>query len=103
MVLTAKGFTAVMAQRREPPAALDYFPTPPWAARALFHHVLPVIGIDTIASVWKSACGEGHMAAVISEFARAPVVASDIYAYGYGTAPHDFLHDDPLAHPGWTT
>ena len=23
-----KGFTAVMAQRREPPDALDYFPTP---------------------------------------------------------------------------
>ena len=28
MSLVAKGFTAVMAQRREPPDALDYFPTP---------------------------------------------------------------------------
>jgi hypothetical protein len=41
MALTARGFTAVMAQRREPPDALDYFPTPPWATRALFRHVLP--------------------------------------------------------------
>ncbi len=31
MAIATKGFTAVMAQRREPPDALDYFPTPPWA------------------------------------------------------------------------
>lgn len=41
-----------MAQRREPPGALDYFPTPPWATRALFRHVLPAIGISTISGVW---------------------------------------------------
>jgi hypothetical protein len=40
MALLTKGFTAVMAQRREPPDSLDYFPTPPWATRALFRHVL---------------------------------------------------------------
>ena len=70
MALTAKGFTAVMAQRREPPDALDYFPTPPWATRALFRHVLPVLGVEAIGRVWEPACGEGHMAAVIAEFAR---------------------------------
>ena len=96
MAPTAKGFTAVMAQRREPPDALDYFPTPPWATRALFRHVLPALGIEAIGRVWEPACGEGHMAAVIAEFARSPVVASDVFSYGYGTAPHDFLHDDPL-------
>src|SRR5271165_7236180 len=94
------GAGSVMAQRREPPAALDYFPTPPWATRALFAHVLPALGIDAIDSVWECACGEGHMAAVIAEFAVAPV-ASDIYNYGYGTAPVDFLHDAPLARPEW--
>ena len=26
---------AVMASRREPPDSLDFFPTPPWATRAL--------------------------------------------------------------------
>jgi hypothetical protein len=101
MALSAKGFTAVMAQRREPPHALDYFPTPPWATRALFRHVLPALGIDAIGRVWEPACGEGHMAAVISEFACSPVMASDVYSYGYGTAPHDFLHDDPLTAADW--
>jgi hypothetical protein len=93
MALTTKGFTAVMAQRREPPDALDYFPTPPWATRALFKHVLPLLDGEAIGGVWEPACGEGHMAAVIAEFAGGPVVASDVFDYGYGTAPHDFLHD----------
>lgn len=91
MTLVARGFTAVMAQRREPPDALDFFPTPPWATRALFRHVLPVLGIEAIGRAWEPACGEGHMAAVIEEFAKSPVIATDIFDYGYGTAPIDFL------------
>jgi hypothetical protein len=85
-----RGFTAVMAQRREPPDALDFFPTPPWATRALFRHVLPALGIETIGPVWEPACGEGHMAEVIAEF-TSMVIATDIFDYGYGTAPVDFL------------
>ena len=94
------GFTAVMARRREPPDALDYFPTPPWATRALFRRVLPALGGETIASVWEPACGEGHMAEVVTEFARGQVIASDIFNYGYGQV-HDFLSDDPLRRPQW--
>ena len=90
-----------MAQRRDPPDALDYFPTPLWATRALFRHVLPALGVDAIGSAWEPACGEGHMASVIAEFARGPVIASDIFNYGYGTTPHDFLYDDPLTKPDW--
>jgi hypothetical protein len=101
MPLTAKGFTSVMARRCEPPDALDFFPTPLWATRALFRYVLPAAGFLTINRVWECACGEGHMAAVIEEFARDPVIASDIFDYGFGSAPHDFLHDDPLAQPDW--
>ena len=101
MAPPTKGFAAVMAQRREPPDALDYFPTPPWTTRALFRHVLPALGIEAIGRVWEPACGEGHMAAVIAEFARGPVVASDVFSYGYGTAPHDFLHDAPLTVADW--
>jgi hypothetical protein len=101
MTSVAKGFTAVMARRRDPPDVLDYFPTPLWASRALFQHVLPPAGIETINRVWEPACGEGHLAAVIAEFARQPVIASDIFDYGYGTAPHDFLHNDPLTKPDW--
>jgi hypothetical protein len=100
MKAETKGFTAVMAKRRELPDALDFFPTPLWSTRALFQNVLPHLGIETIGSVWEPACGEGHMAAVIGEFTD-QVTASDIFDYGYGKAPHDFLHDDPLAAPRW--
>jgi hypothetical protein len=101
MTLVAKGRTAVMAQRREPPDALDYFPTPPWATRALFRQVLPSLGIERIESAWEPACGEGLMAEVMAEFASGQVIASDIFDYGYGHAPVDFLHDEPLARPAW--
>ena len=101
METKTKGFTAVMAQRREPPDALDFFPTPLWSTRALFRHVLPALGIESVDRVWEPACGEGHMASVITEFARKWVLASDIFDYGYGTAPHDFLHYDPLTKPDW--
>src|SRR4029077_13834448 len=42
-------------------------------------HVLPTLGVGGIGSVWEPACGEGHMAAVIAEFARQPMIASDVY------------------------
>jgi hypothetical protein len=90
-----------MASRREPPDALDFFPTPPWATRALFRHVLSAIGADTIGIAWEPACGEGHMAEVVTEFAGGQVVASDIFDYGYGQAPVDFVNDEPLARPEW--
>ena len=41
MGLGVKGFTAVMARRREPPDALDYFPTPLWATHVL---QMPLVG-----------------------------------------------------------
>ena len=100
MLNHTKGFTAVVAQRREPPDALDFFPTPLWSSRALFRHVLPFLGIEAIGSVWEPACGEGHMAAVIAEFTD-QITASDIFDYGFGKAPHDFLHDSPLTKADW--
>jgi hypothetical protein len=81
--------------------ALDFFPTPPWATRALFRHVLPALGVEVIVGAWEPACGEGHMAAVIAEFAGSSVIASDIFDYGYGVVPVDFLFDAPLAQPDW--
>jgi hypothetical protein len=62
--ISTRGFTAVMARRREPPDAFDYFPTPLWSTRALFLHVLPAIGIDVIGTVWEPARGEGRATAV---------------------------------------
>jgi hypothetical protein len=76
------GGTAVMARRRDPLDSLDFYPTPPWATRALFEHVLPAAGAPHICSAWEPACGEGHMAAVIEEYV-AIVKATDVFDYGY--------------------
>ena len=99
--LVPSGAGAVMASRREPPDSLDYFPTPPWATRALFRHVLPALGVEAIDNVWEPACGEGQMAEVIAEFANGQVVASDVFDYGHGQTPVDFLHDQLLIKPDW--
>ena len=84
---------AVMAQRAEPPDSLDFFPTPPWAARALCEHVIDLHG----RTVWEPACGAGHMARALQEYTLS-VHASDVHDYGYGSK-WDFLWrhfaDDP--------
>lgn len=62
-MIAARGGTSVMAQRKEPPASLDFFPTPPWATRA---GVEIIRAIDPEArDVCDPACGEGHMAAKV--------------------------------------
>lgn len=93
--MSANRSTAVMARRAEPHDSLDYFPTPPWATRALCHYLA---GIDPHLEdkrVWEPACGDGHMARPLSEFFDL-VYASDVHAYGYG-AVRDFLFpgDEP--------
>jgi hypothetical protein len=78
---------AVMAQRVEPKESLDDFPTPPWATRALMEHVLSDSTRNM--SCFEPACGQGHMAKVLSEYFRR-VDASDIADYGFGRTA-DFL------------
>lgn len=80
------GARAVMASRQHPSGDLDYFPTPPWATRALMERVLPQLpdvdfGISE-QSCWEPACGEGHIAEVLSEYFR-QVIPSDVHNYGY--------------------
>jgi hypothetical protein len=73
---------AVVERRHSAADALDYFPTPPWATRALME-VLDdhyVVGWGT---VWEPACGCGHMADVLAERFRT-VHASDVADYGHG-------------------
>jgi hypothetical protein len=41
------------------------------------------------------------MATVVAEFAVSSVTASDIFDYGYGIAPVDFLNDPHLVRPAW--
>jgi hypothetical protein len=74
-----------MAQRVEPNESLDYFPTPPWATRAICEHI-PIAGH----LAWDPCCGEGHMARPLQEYALS-VAASDVHDYGWGHTIHDFL------------
>lgn len=77
---------AVMAQRAEPHDSLDFFPTPPWAARALCEQLVDLKS----RRVWEPACGNGSMAQALAEYCE-QVYVSDVHDYGgYGTV-HDFL------------
>ena len=85
------GAGAVAQGRAEADDSLDYFPTPPWATRALIEHVLPVLGLPTrLSSAWEPACGEGHIAEVLRESCD-QVIASDVHDYGHGQVL-DFLN-----------
>lgn len=81
-----------IASRVEPDESLDFFPTPPWAVRALFHHVLGTTSFRSLI-VDEPACGEGHMAYPLQDF-FGTVRASDIHPYGYGEVL-DFLRPGP--------
>lgn len=89
MTATPRGSTAVMNRRVEPPDSLDFFPTPPYATRALFEHVIGHCRL-TDATVWEPASGEGHMAEVIREYV-AEVHASDVHDYGVGYPVGSFV------------
>lgn len=96
------GAGAVMAGRA--PVAdgeLDYFPTPPWAARA---GGALITGLDPAArTCWEPACGEGHMAWGLEDYFKI-VRTSDIFDYS-ATNPdqgsvRDFLRGDVHVLPG---
>lgn len=86
-----KGAQAVMASRRDVLDSLDFFPTPPWATRALIYDVLlPRDMASEWMSVWEPAAGEGHMAHVLGQtFER--VYASDVHDYGAGFTIGSFV------------
>lgn len=85
------GARSIMASRQEAIDSLDFFPTPPWATRALVEDVLPQLGVSLAdATVWEPACGEGHISGVLEEYAR-EVAATDIYDYSI----------DGRSPPGW--
>ncbi|HVK81972.1 MAG TPA: hypothetical protein VM915_15330 [Verrucomicrobiae bacterium] len=95
MSLKPHGAGAVMASRTEAPDSLDFFPTPPWATRALVECVLAPLGFDLGGStVWEPAAGAGHMSNVLAEYARA-VIASDVHDYGIGAEIGSFVGRGP--------
>lgn len=77
---------AVMAQRAEPHDSLDFFPTPPWATRALCEHIIGLAGYVA----WDPACGDGAMVEPLQEYAL-HAFGSDVHDYGAGYAVNDFL------------
>ncbi|TPE47243.1 methyltransferase [Amaricoccus solimangrovi] len=89
--MTQNTSAAVMARRAEPHDSLDYFPTPPWATRALCEWLLAQGLIEHgLGTVWEPAAGEGHMARPLAEY-FAEVWASDVHDYGVGLPTCDFL------------
>lgn len=67
---------------------LNFFPTPPWAARAGAELVL---ALDPAArAVLEPAAGMGHMSEPLAEYFP-KVTASDIHDYGVGLPMRDFL------------
>lgn len=92
--LIPSGHTSVMANRQPTEDGADYFPTPPWAARAgaeLIQHIDPGAW-----RVWEPACGGGHMAYGLADY-FGEVFATDFYDYGWAGAHVsnlDFLSDE---------
>ena len=62
----------------------DFYPTPPWATRAL------VSCEEFEGDIWECACGDGAMAEVLAE-TGCEVSGSDLVDRGYGEPGIDFL------------
>lgn len=93
--MTQNTSSAVMQQRASKKDAIDDFPTPPWATRALIEHaIMPLLNGGREAglgqwhnplreqSVWEPACGRGFMSEVLKE-RFGEVLSSDVVDYGY--------------------
>lgn len=92
--------TAVMQRRVEAPGALDDYPTPPWATRALIE-ALQGLGCDLSGTVREPAANRGHMVRPLVE-AFGLVEASDVFDYGAGFAVADYLFGPPPPWVDWT-
>jgi hypothetical protein len=102
----ATGSSAVMAARApdqveadDPQTALyrqlEFFPTPPWAARAgaeLVRFLDP-----EACRIWEPACGQGHMVGGLMDYGFM-IRASDIHSFGFGEVL-DFLQEQPDEEP----
>lgn len=84
--LTPQGGRAVMNRRLDPRDSLDFFPTPPWATRALLKHAIS----DATGLAWDPCAGEGHMSDVLAEHFEC-VHASDVFDYGRAHAIGSFI------------
>lgn len=104
-----RGHNAVMSSNSEAPDSLNFFPTPPFATRALCENVLRFNYSSRNAlrrmTAWEPAAGEGHMAEPLREY-FGNVWTSDVHDYGKGYAVGSFVGDGPDrlligAQPDW--
>jgi len=79
---------AVMMQRASPKKGADFFPTPPWATRALCERIYSAKEMG----VWDCAAGAGHMMRPLREYFGG-TCGSDLHDYGdpFIVTPIDFL------------
>lgn len=83
---------AVLAQRKTQIETYDFYPTPPWAVRAMFEYLLPKFMYGKATTIYEPACGMGDMSKVLSEYSD-NVISSDIGDYGFGSV-QNFLSPD---------
>lgn len=100
----------VMNERNQAADSLDYFPTPPWATRALLHEVLLPLDFWVPLSEQTAldpCVGGGHMIAALREV-FGHVDFSDVHDWGINPPIRDFtfetvktLEADGLTQPDW--
>ncbi len=74
--------SAVMQQRaHDAPDQLEFFPTPPWATRALCEFLQGEGLCLGLSDAWEPTCGELHMVKPLREY-FGHVKASDVHQYG---------------------
>lgn len=95
--------SAVMQQRKEARDALDDFPTPPWATRALCEKLMAMPSLYPLSAltVREPAANRGHMVRPLREYFGA-VEAADCHNYGAGFPVVDYLFGPPPAPVDWT-
>lgn len=93
---------AVMAQRSEAKDSLDFFPTPPWATRALCVALIED-GQETLSHLTAEdpACGMGHMVRPLLEYFH-DVRGADVNDYGAGYETWDYLWPSVRPCVDWT-
>lgn len=92
---------AVMQQRQEARDALDDFPTPMWATRAVCAR-LQTLGVDLAGLTVREPCANrGYMVRPLSEFFGS-VEASDVHDYGAGFEVLDYLFGHLPERVDWT-
>lgn len=93
------GSYAVMAQTPNRADLLQYFPTPPWATRALCEWLVAAGYPLRSSTALEPACGKGHMALPMAEH-FALVKALDVVNFGFG-GQSDFLMSGDDAQFDW--